>query len=98
MQEIMCNVSKLKEVEKSFSILNDELMDETKKMQKEVVNLEEILKTPKGEEFNQLFNEFMTNRIDSFSRDYETIKNNFNIAISEYEIFLDEIEKMVKIN
>lgn len=96
MKDIQCNVLKLQEIKNTFNKLNDELLDEIKKMQKEVINLDEILKTPKGDEFIELFNDFMKERLDKFNNEYGIIRKNFDISIMEYTSFLDEIKEMVK--
>ncbi len=96
MTKIKCNVDNLKDVEKDFVRYNEELIEETLKMKSEVINLSEIIKTPKADKLVELFNEFIEEREVTLKEDYNAIKKDLNFAIKHYSDSLDEIEKVVK--
>ncbi len=98
MSIISCNVAKLTELRDKFQYLSNDLNTEIKGMNEEIINLDEILSTPKGDKLIELFTDFVTDEKNRLSKNNEIISNHFNLVIDEYSNFLNETNSVVDTN
>lgn len=98
MSEINFNINSLKDFQNNFLRNNNDILDELKTIQNEVVNLKEILDTPKSNELQKLFSEYTDEQIKVVEKYHQVINNNIERTILEYNSFIESIGQMVSKN
>ena len=98
MSEINFSINSLKDFQNNFLRNNNDILDELKTIQNEVVNLKEILDTPKSNELQKLFSEYTDEQIKVVEKYHQVINNNIERTILEYNSFIESIGQMVSKN